>query len=312
MADQTEVNMDPIFKKVKLPAPAGHSAAWKVAYADLVTAMMAFFLLLWLLQVSDEEQKLGVSQYFEPVGATKGSSGSGGVFGGISASAPGPVAKAAITPSETSSLEARPGDKKFDQKALRQALKDALGSSEQVSAEERREQNQFDAAKSALEQAIKQVPDLQDVAESVTVENTEEGLRIQLTDQDDASMFTPGSAQLSKKSRDLLLLVASVAERLPNNITITGHTDATPFNGTEGRTNWELSLDHANSARRALVKSGIPLGRISNVIGRADRNLLDPGNPSSPANRRITVTLLRAAGKEASKAIPRPPRIIRD
>ena len=208
MADQTEVNMDPIFKKVKLPAPAGHSAAWKVAYADFVTAMMAFFLLLWLLQVSDEEQKLGVSQYFEPVGATKGSSGSGGVFGGISASAPGPVAKAAITPAETSSLEARPGDKQFDKKGLEQALRDALGSSAQVSAAEKREQDQFNAAKSTLEQAIKQVPNLQDVAESVKIENTEEGLRIQLTDRDDMSMFAPGSATLSKKSSDLLLLVA--------------------------------------------------------------------------------------------------------
>ncbi len=312
MADQTPVNMDPIYKKVKLPAPVPHSAAWKVAYADFVTAMMAFFLLLWLLQVSDEEQKLGVSQYFEPIGATKGSSGSGGVFGGISASAPGPIAKAGITPSETSSLEARPGAKQFDQKGLQQALKDALGSSEQLSAEEQREQDQFDAAKGALEQAIKQVPDLQDVTKSVKVENTEEGLRIQLTDQDNASMFTAGSAQLSKKSRDLLTLVASVAERLPNNITITGHTDVTPFNGLGGRTNWELSLDRANAARRALVQHGIPVGRISNVIGRADRELLDPDNPTSPANRRITITLLRAAGKEASKAIPKPPRIIRD
>jgi chemotaxis protein MotB len=101
-------------------------------------------------------------------------------------------------------------------------------------------------------------------------------------------------------------------QRLPNNITISGHTDAQPFAGLGGRTNWELSLDRANSARRALVQHGIPVGRISNVIGRADRELLDPGNPESPANRRITVTLLRAAGKEASKAIPKPPRIIRE
>ena len=190
--------------------------------------------------------------------------------------------------------------------------KDALGSSEQLSAAEKRDEDQFNAAKSALEQAIKQVPDLQDVTESVKVENTEEGLRIQLTDQDDVSMFSPGSARLSKKSRDLLLLVASVAERLPNNITISGHTDVTPFNGTGGRTNWELSLDRAIAARRALVASGIPSGRISNVIGRADRELLDAANPESPANRRITVTLLRAAGKEASKVIPSPPRIIRE
>ena len=91
-----------------------------------------------------------------------------------------------------------------------------------------------------------------------------------------------------------------------------GHTDVTPFNGTGGRTNWELSLDRANAARRALVASGIPSGRISNVIGRADRELLDAANPELPANRRITVTLLRAAGKEASKVIPSPPRIIRE
>ena len=304
--------MKPIFKKVVIKNEEAHGGAWKVAYADFVTAMMAFFLLLWLLQVSDEEQKLGVSQYFEPVGAIKGSSGSGGVFGGISASAPGPIAKAAITPSETSNLQARPGSKQFDQAALRQSLKDALGESEQLSAAEQREEDQFSSAKSALEQAISQVAELQEISQSIKIENTEEGLRIQMSDQQDSSMFAPGSARMSGKARNLLLLVASVAERLPNKITISGHTDAEPFNGTDGRTNWELSLDRANSARRAIVEQGIPEVRISNVIGRADRDLLDPSNPTSPANRRITVTLLRSAGKEATRAIPSPPRIIRE
>ena len=312
MADNTQPDMKPIFKKVVIKSEEAHGGAWKVAYADFVTAMMAFFLLLWLLQVSDEEQKLGVSQYFEPVGAVKGSSGSGGVFGGISASAPGPVAKSAITPSETSNLEARPGSKQFDQARLKQALKDALGASDQLSAAEQREEDQFSSAKSALEQAISQVAELQEIKESIKIENTEEGLRIQMSDQQGSSMFAPGSAQMSKKSRNLLLLVASVAERLPNKITVSGHTDAEPFNGTGGRTNWELSLDRANSARRALVEQGIPETRISNVIGRADRDLLDAANPTSPANRRITVTLLRSAGKEASRAIPSPPRIIRE
>jgi chemotaxis protein MotB len=312
MADNSQPDMKPIFKKVVIKNEEAHGGAWKVAYADFVTAMMAFFLLLWLLQVSDEEQKLGVSQYFEPVGAIKGSSGSGGVFGGISASAPGPIAKAAITPSETSNLQARPGSKQFDQAALRQSLKDALGESEQLSAAEQREEDQFSSAKSALEQAISQVAELQEIKQSIKIENTEEGLRIQMSDQQDSSMFAPGSARMSGKARNLLLLVASVAERLPNKITISGHTDAEPFNGTDGRTNWELSLDRANSARRAIVEQGIPEVRISNVIGRADRDLLDPSNPTSPANRRITVTLLRSAGKEATKAIPSPPRIIRE
>ena len=108
----------------------------------------------------------------------------------------------------------------------------------------------------------------------------------------------------------MLLLVTSVAERLPNQITVSSHTDAEPFNGAGSRTNWELSLDGANLARRALMERGIPKMGIANVIDRADRNLLDKANPTSPSKRHITVTLLQTAGKEASKAIPRPPRII--
>jgi chemotaxis protein MotB len=162
------------------------------------------------------------------------------------------------------------------------------------------------------EQAISQVSELQEIKQSIKIGNTEEGLRIQMSDQQDSSVFDPGSARMSGKARNLLLLVASVAERLPNKITISGHTDAEPFNGTDSRTNWELSLDRANSARRAIVEQRIPEARISNVIGRADRDLLDPSNPTSPANRRITVTLFRSAGKEAPRNIPSPPRIIRE
>ena len=152
-----------------------------------------------------------------------------------------------------------------------------------------------------------EVPELRDLNEGVKIEITPEGLQIQLIDQERVSMFKAGGAELNEHTRQLLLLVASVIERLPNKISVTGHTDSTPFRSSPGNTNWELSLDRANAGRRELQANGIPAGRFQKVVGLADREPLFPDDTASPGNRRLVVTLLRKTDDPQLKT-PEPPR----
>ena len=157
----------------------------------------------------------------------------------------------------------------------------------------RQEEEQFEKAAAELRQAIRSVPELAELQDSLVVEQTPEGLRIQLLDQEQVSMFGLGSTEPEEETRRLLNLVAEAVKNLPNRLSISGHTDATPFRGASGYSNWELSADRANAARRLLLDSGIDASRVSQVQGRADTELLVPEDPTSPRNRRISIVLLR-------------------
>ena len=177
---------------------------------------------------------------------------------------------------------------------------------------EEREQQAFQQAEQQLRQAIQENPDLADLSRHLLIDNTPEGLRIQLVDQAQESMFAAGSAALSPKAQELIDLVAQAVKSLPNDLSISGHTDATPFrggNGTYG--NWELSSDRANATRRALIADGIPADRVEEVRGRADKEPLIANDPENPSNRRISMVLLRdkdlLATSSAGEAEP-PPR----
>jgi chemotaxis protein MotB len=313
-----------------------------VAYADFVTAMMAFFLLLWLLNATTEEQRRGISDYFSPASVARTASGAGSVLGGRTMvtdgvnrsegsimSVPMPAVPTDIEQTEERDGE-YPGDggeadagnkreaaKPADTAAKAEAAKQtaALSEAEQDKLLAKREEQRFQEAADELRQAIKSSPELAKLAESLIIDRTPEGLRIQIVDQDKYSMFPLGSAVMYDHTRRLLAEVAKIIAKLPNHIAVSGHTDSTPYSRSSNYTNWELSTDRALAARRALLASGLPEGRITRVIGKADTEHLVPDEPNSPRNRRLSIVLLRethantavAAAASGSAAAPAGP-----
>jgi chemotaxis protein MotB len=170
---------------------------------------------------------------------------------------------------------------------------------------EQREEKQFAAAEFALRQAIQDVPELKNLSDNLIIDRTPEGLRIQIIDQEKRSMFPLGSAQMADSAQKLMALVALVVQKLPNKVSITGHTDAAPYAFGRYYTNWELSADRANASRRELISDGVSADRIEKVVGLADRDPLVPDDPRSPHNRRISIVLLREA-KLTTAAVSEP------
>jgi len=324
-----------IIKKIKRPkSEAHHGGAWKVAYADFVTAMMSFFLLLWLLNVTTDIQKRGIADYFDPTIASKSQSGAVGVLGGLSMGPPGAQDVSASPPSfqlavaalrqpdegeegdlAGSSGQGDAGDKVGGTTASNQtggATANAKKPVEQMTEMElqkrieQREEKQFAAAEFALRQAIQDVPELKNLSDNLIIDRTPEGLRIQIVDQEKRSMFPLGSAQMADSAQKLMALVALVVQKMPNKVSITGHTDAAPYAFGRYYTNWELSADRANASRRELVSDGVSADRIEKVVGLADRDPLVPDDPRAPRNRRISIVLLREA-KLAIAAASEPP-----
>lgn len=288
-----------IIKKVKKVSGGGHhGGAWKVAYADFTTAMMAFFMLLWLLNVSDEVTLAGLADYFTPTNASmSNSSGAGGILGGQAMESEGSSKSGATTitfdatPSDPNASEAEeaesgpsyqegsgPGKKSFDFEANVVTREDKM----------------FTKVQSALKTAIQEAELLKKHQDQIIIEQTPEGLRIQLIDKDRRSMFKLGSAELYPFAQDLLTMVGKVVQGLPNRIAITGHTDSSPTSpGAYG--NWELSSDRANAARRVISASKVRADRFSEVTGRASTDPLFPDEPLRPENKRVTLLLLREA-----------------
>jgi chemotaxis protein MotB len=313
-------------KKKKGGHAAHHGGAWKVAYADFVTAMMAFFLLLWLLNVTTDEQRRGLADYFDPGAVSRSHSGSGGVLGGLTIGQPGQMSSPSARFSMDRSLPGRPyaaedshtlDEGEVDEppesepEAARRAavaaaaaqdgaealeqLRETMGEQEFAAALAEYEQQQFEAAEAELRQAIQSMPELQALARNLMIEQAPEGLRIQIVDQERYSMFPRGSASMHDRTHQLLALVAQAIEQMPNEISISGHTDSTPYADGGGYDNWDLSTDRANASRRALAAAGIDPDRIATVVGLADTEPMLPDAPTDPRNRRISIVLLREA-----------------
>lgn len=279
-----------IIKRIKRGGGEGHSGgAWKVAYADFVTAMMAFFLLLWLLNSVTQEQLEGISNYFAPASISATKSGAGGVLGGQSVSQP----IGSLIQSDTPNLAVElppPTPAASEKSVTEQQAEEAI---------KKKEQDQFEEAVKELNNAIAKAEN-KDLAKSLIVENTAEGMRIQVVDQDGLAMFPSGSAQMFDHTRKVLQLVADVVKTMPQQISITGHTDAKRFAGGDtGYTNWELSADRANASRRALVQLGVPTERVLKVVGEAEKDPLLADDPDNARNRRIAIVLLRGTGAQA-------------
>ncbi len=309
-----------------------HGGAWKVAYADFVTAMMAFFLLMWLINATTEEQRKGLADYFSPQNLfAHATSGSGKPFGGTTPFSAGALVSdqgaAEITPGRNQPIpNAVPTD--TAQQATPQMTQDG-GAGEQdtyapgsgtrgmaasggtspqailpptaapsapppaASPAAIAESARFAAAAQAMRQAIASDPALSGLARQLKIDETPQGLRIQIVDQDKRPMFASGSAALDPRATAILLKIAPILNSLSEAIAITGHTDAAPYRGT-GKTNWELSSERADATLRLLMTAGLPEARVHNVTGVADRDPLLPKDPMAAVNRRIAIVVLRA------------------
>ncbi len=276
-----------IVKKVKKVAGGHHGGAWKVAYADFVTAMMAFFLLMWLINTTSPEQKRGIADYFAPASLSATTSGSGGILGGTALGESGSLQQGSTPMTDA---PAEPQDKSDGQGGEASGAK--LSAEEM--AEAQKEASDFEAAELSIRQALQDLPELAELSHNVIVDQTPEGLRIQLVDQEGRPMFNPGSAEPTESAKLLLRAAARVTLQLPNQIIITGHTDAAP-NPDSNNSNWELSAARANSARKVLMIAGLPEARIAQITGKAGLDPLFPDDPYQAANRRIAVILKRAA-----------------
>tara|TARA_R110002110_G_scaffold322081_5_gene534463 strand:+ start:827 stop:1714 length:888 start_codon:yes stop_codon:yes gene_type:complete len=294
MADGSPI----IVKKIKKGGAGHHGGAWKVAYADFVTAMMAFFLLLWLLNAVSDESLEGISNYFAPQSLSATTSGAGGILAGQVLGDEGASQRNAASQSVTLSLPPPKagigGDENSNVQEFTREEAEVI--------KEAVEQKMFDETEKALKEAIASVPDLQGFTENLKVDKTDEGLRIQLVDQQDSSMFPSGRADLFPDTNQLLGKIVEVISKLPQKIAINGHTDATPFITQSGYTNWELSADRALAARRAMLDAGLSPKRIARVVGKAETEPLVEDNPFSPQNRRLSIILLKEAKPEEAAA----------
>ena len=281
-----------IIKKVKKVVGGGHhGGAWKVAYADFVTAMMAFFLLMWLLNTTSPEQKQGIADYFAPASISSSTSGSGGILGGTSLGDDGAKADGKMSVIQQMAPEAPTETNKDGQSsttasldsASEQALRDALA---------KKEQDSFASAAQSLRQSLQDMPELAELSKQIMIDQTPEGLRIQLIDQDGRSMFKENSREPNDRAKILLRAVAKVINQLPNRITISGHTSASAA-GKRADSDWSLSAERADASRQVLRSVGVDEDRIYQVSGKANSEPLYADDPTLAGNRRISIVLLR-------------------
>ncbi len=277
-----------IIKKIKNGGGGGHhGGAWKVAYADFVTAMMAFFLLMWLINTTSPEQKRGVADYFAPANVSQSTSGSGGILGGQAIGKQGDMNEgtmAFIDQMAPKPPQTQENDGKSD-KASAPAEDEA----------QKKEQDSFQSAAESLRQALQDMPELAELSKNIIVDQTPEGMRIQLIDQEGRSMFNQNSAQPNDRAKLLLRAVAKVITQLPNRVSITGHTSGVAGQSGQNPKDWLLSSQRADASRAILQGAGVDEDRIAQVSGKAAKEPLYPDDPSLAGNRRIAIVLLREA-----------------
>jgi chemotaxis protein MotB len=279
-----------VIKKIKKGGHDGHhGGAWKVAYADFVTAMMAFFLLMWLINTTTPEQKRGIADYFAPESVSRSESGTGALLGGTSAANDGQAGQGSLAVKTQLRPPATQDQSEINSKGRDNA--DGSASSGRSAATNAA----LEQAAARLRQAMQDKPDLAELSKHVLIDDTPEGVRIQLVDQDGRSMFEPGKAEPKQFAQLLLGEVAKIVGSLPNRISIAGHTDGGALAGASGYSNWDLSAARANASLLVLLDSGLAQAHVAEVSGKAGSDPLYPDNPYASANRRISIVLLREA-----------------
>ncbi len=274
-------NTQPIIvKRVKKVAGGHHGGAWKIAFADFATAMMAFFLVMWLMGSATPEQKRLISGYFQdPIGFTQSASPHVIDLGGTPTPSPDRTLNQEMEPSQSQAQ---------------------VDSDQAQTLAEQIERERLDLLLQELQNKVDENPELQKFKDQILFEITQDGLRIQIMDAENRPMFALGSAQLQPYFEDILLALVDTIAAVPNKISISGHTDAKPFAGRGDFGNWELSAGRANAARRTLVAGGYPEEQIARVVGYASSALFDRKDPFNPVNRRIDILVLT---KKAQRSI---------
>jgi chemotaxis protein MotB len=283
-----------IIKKVKKGGGGHHGGAWKVAYADFVTAMMAFFLLMWLINTTSPEQKRGIADYFAPASVSETTSGAGGILGGAALGNDGSKAAGSsdvIEELAPSSQNPNDGDSKEGSKGK---TPEEAAAAAMAEAQAKREQAAFASAAQSLRQAMQSMPELAELSKNIIIDETPEGLRIQLVDQEGRAMFNQGSAQPNDRAKVLLRAISKTINQLPNRISIYGHTSASA-GGAKPESDWALSSARADASRKVLQGAGVDADRVYQVSGKAASEPLYPDDPMLPGNRRIAIVLLREA-----------------
>ena len=274
-----------IIKRVKKGGHAAHGGAWKIAYADFVTAMMAFFLLMWLLGSTSEGDKKGISDYFQsPLKvAMQGGSGAG--------------ASNSVINGGGNDLTQSAGMSRRGDGATREAKK---MSGDMAKAAVAQKDAQVLAALSAkIAGVISANPKMAEFSSQIKLEITPDGLLIQIVDDQRRPMFDSGSATVKPYMRDILREIGIALMDVENKVSLDGHTDRSAYgNAARGYSNWELSADRANASRRELAAAGMPEEKLARIVGMASSLLLDPANPLSPSNRRISILVMTREAEE--------------
>jgi chemotaxis protein MotB len=268
-------NLEPaeirIIKKKKTSGQR-HGGAWKVAYADFVTAMMALFIVLWIMSQS-QSIRVAVAQYFKNPGLLPG----------------------AVSLMETSDMGGKMPTPGHSQE---------LQTPSPIPPETSQDRNSLEEVKKRLEEMIAQLPELHKLKDQVLLEITSEGLRIELLERENSNFFDIGSANLKTETKKILNLIAQELGGLPNQVTVEGHTDSRPY-GNQNYTNWELSADRANAARRLMEMSGLKPHQVLAVRGFADRHLRNPQDSLDFQNRRVSIIVM------FQEKFPAAPRLLK-
>jgi len=275
-----------IVKKIKKSAGGHHGGAWKIAYADFVTAMMAFFLLMWLLGSTSKSQLEGISEYFKtPLKVA--------MQGGTTIGASDSVIKGGGGKDLTKKQgQVKPVDgPKGKQKAV--DINDAKA------AVEKAEAIRLEELKQKIEKAIEESPTLSKFKQQLLLDITTEGLRIQIVDEQNRPMFASSKAELQPYAKQILQEIGQMLNGVPNKISLSGHTDAVPYpNGVKSYSNWELSSDRANASRRELTAGGMNEEKLMRVVGLASASLFNKDDPLDPVNRRISIIIMNKKAEE--------------
>lgn len=284
-----------IVKKIKKGGHAVHGGAWKIAYADFVTAMMAFFLLMWLLGSTSEGDKKGLSDYFSAPLKVSMMGGSGA--GASNSILPGGGSD--LTKNSGQSPRASDGNDPIKKKAVAEAMKAEVA---------KQDAKKLAALSAKISAVISNNAKLAEYSSQIRLDTTPDGLQIQIVDDQKRPMFDSGSASVKPYMHDILREIGAALNGVENKISLDGHTDRSPYSNAErGYSNWELSSDRANASRRELVAAGMPDDKLARVVGMSSSILLDTANPLSPSNRRISIIVMTREAEERLLGTNRTP-----
>lgn len=296
-----------VIKKVKGGGHGHHGGSWKVAFADFAVAMMAFFLVMWIVGATTTDQKAAISKYFKNVSLTEGLS---------QAPTPGPMGPGGastsmidlggsmdLTRGEGVKLLEKDKEENLDRvrKEEAEGKTDAEAEAEaEAQAAKEADRKRLESLLAELREAVGKSQALKPFKDQLLLDITPEGLRIQIVDKENRPMFDLGSSELKPYTVDILHEIATFVNQVPNRISIAGHTDVTPYVSRRDYSNWELSADRANAARRSLIAGGMAVEKMGRIVGLGSSVLFDKTNPRNPINRRISIVVMN---QEVDKAL---------